>query len=545
MPKQGLKKGSAFKAMIPASVGCVCSYCPVASAIGTRVLEDGGNAVDAAVATGLALAITYPQAGNIGGGGFMIIKAPGKDAEFLDYRECAPMKVEPSMFLTKDGQTSEATVTGPLSVAVPGTVAGLAAALERYGNWAWDRIVSAVLELAEQGIWITNRQARYLSVYRSQLRQYESTAKAFFGGNELRPGDCFKQPDLARTLRALADNGPEEFYTGEVGKRMATELKKFGGVLDAEDLAMYKPVWRRPFQRDFFGKRVISTGLPSGGGMVLLKSLGLLEASGIEHTQMGSADRYELLARVFRVAFKGRSTYAGDPMRLRPEELELVERLAVQKYTKHSLHEFEVEGGFLEPQEPVVGEMPPRNTTHFCAIDTAGMAVSNTYSLNTLFGSKFVCDGTGVLMNNTIDDFGVAPGVPNWYSLFEGENNLLSPGARPIGSMSPTLVLDKEGRCEIAIGGSGGPRIPTLVAQVLVNMLVSGQSLRDAMQMGRVHHQNLPPEIQLEDSVGWDMGRELEARGIPVAMFPRLGIGAAIKYSIDNKHFQASLDGRF
>tara|TARA_R110002096_G_scaffold436100_1_gene667699 strand:- start:63491 stop:65128 length:1638 start_codon:yes stop_codon:yes gene_type:complete len=545
MPTQGLKKGNAFKAMIPAAVGCVCSYCPVASAVGTRVLQDGGNAVDAAVATGLALAITYPQAGNLGGGGFMIVKAPGKDAEFLDYRESAPMKVEPSMFLTKEGQTSEATVTGPLSVAVPGTVAGLAAALEKYGNKSWDRIVSSVLELAEQGIWITNRQARYLSVYRSQLRQFESTAKAFFHLNELRPGDLFRQPDLAKTLRALADNGPDEFYTGAIGKRMAAELGKFGGVLDEEDLASYKPVWRRPFERDFFGKRVISTGLPSGGGMVLLKSLGLLEASGIEHTEIGSVERYELLARVFRVAFKGRSTYAGDPSRLSQQELEKVERLSVQKYSKDSLREFEIEGGFLEPQAPVVGEMPPRNTTHFCAIDTDGMAVSNTYSLNTLFGSKFVCEGTGILMNNTIDDFGVAPGVPNWYSLFEGENNLLSPGARPIGSMSPTLVLDKEGRCEIAIGASGGPRIPTLVAQVLVNMLVSGKSLKEAMQMGRVHHQNLPPEIQLEDSVGWDMARALEARGMPVTMFPRLGIGAAIRYSIDKKHFQASLDGRF
>ena len=544
MPVAGLKKNSDFKKMIPADVGCVCSYCPVASAVGTRVLLDGGNAVDAAVATGLALAVTYPQAGNLGGGGFMLIKAPGLAPQFLDYRETAPMNVTPSLFLN-NGKPSEATVTGPLSVAVPGTVAGLAEALRRFGSWAWDRVIASVIDLADHGIWITNRQARYISIYNQQLRQYDSTAQAFFQISRLRPGDLFRQPDLAKTLRQLADKGPQEFYSGKIGQKIAQELQKHGGVMTEEDMATYSLAWRAPLERKFGNKRIVSVGLPSGGGLVVLNSLGLAEAAGLADTERRSVERYELLARAFRVAFKNRSTHAGDPDIVTPDVLEEGRLLAEGPYTATSLAEFEHEFGLCESAPPTVGDMPPRNTTHFCAMDSSGLTVSNTYSLNTLFGSKFVCDGTGVLMNNTIDDFGIAPGVLNWYMLFEGANNFLTPKARPVGSMAPTLVLDENDRCEIAIGASGGPRIPSLVAQVLVGMIVDHLPLSEAMEAGRVHHQYLPREIHLEESVGWDMGAALESRGYPVAMFPRLGIGAGIHYSVEEKAFQATLDNRF
>jgi gamma-glutamyltranspeptidase/glutathione hydrolase len=542
MPREGLAHNR-FQTMIPAASGCVTSYCPVASAIGTRVLEDGGNAVDAAVATGLALAVTYPQAGNLGGGGFMLIKVPGQEVEFLDYRESAPMKAEPRHFLASDGRPTDATVVGPMSVAVPGTVAGFAAALEKYGKWSWERVVSMTIDLAEKGIWITNRQARYLALYRQELRRFESTAKAFFQFSELRPGDLFRQPDLGKTLRILAEKGPQAFYTGPIGEQIAADMKKLGGVMELDDLAGYKPIWRKPYMREWLGREVYTSPLPSGGGLVVLESLGLMDACGIENTSPRGLDRYELLARAFRVAFKDRSTVAGDPARLSQEFNDLAADLAMRKYAEDDLERMEREAGLL--QTPAVeGETPARNTTHFAAVDASGMAVSNTYSLNTLFGSKYVPAGTGVIMNNTIDDFGVAPGVPNWYLLFEGANNLLAPGARPIGSMSPTLVLEND-QVEIAVGASGGPRIPTLVVQVLVGMLVDNLSLRQAMQAARVHHQYLPAEIHLENNAGMDVAEKLEARGFPVAMYPRLGIGAGIHYKPSEGAFQATLDPRF
>lgn len=529
--------------MIPSGEGCVCSYCPVASAVGTRVLLDGGNAVDAAVATGLALAITYPQAGNIGGGGFMLVAAPDKEVEFLDYRELAPAKIDSSMFLTSEGELSKNTVSGPLSVAVPGTIAGFAKVLERHGSWAWDRVVSTVIPLADHGLWITNRQARYLTIYKPLLKEFDSTAKAFFQFNELRSGDCFRQPDLAKTLRAIADNGPAEFYTGQVGKRIVAEILKGGGVLDEEDLATYEPKWRPTLKREFFGKTVVTPGLPSSGGIVLLESLGLLQASGIENTQLNSIERFELIARAFRVAFKSRSDLAGDPDFLEEEILQRVKGFATADYDANSLKDLEIAGGLLNVPK-TEGEMPPHDTTHFSVIDSRGMAVSNTYSLNTLFGSKFVAEGTGFLLNNTIDDFGVAPNIPNWYSLFQGENNCVRPRARPASSMAPTLVISEKGECELAIGGSGGPRIPTLIAQVLVSMLVSGKDLKEAMQLPRIHHQHIPREIHLEQEPdGWEIGTALEERGYEVKLFPRLGIGAGIHHA--NNKFTAKLDIRF
>jgi gamma-glutamyltranspeptidase/glutathione hydrolase len=344
-------------------------------------------------------------------------------------------------------------------------------------------------------------------------------------------------------LRLLAEKGPEAFYTGSIAEQIANQVGKHGGVMTYEDLANYKPIWRKPYMREWMGREVYTSPLPSGGGMVVLESLGLMEAAGLENTEPRALDRYELIARAFRIAFKDRSTVAGDPERLSKEFTDLAKDLATRQYAEDDLERMEREAGLLRTPE-VDGVMPDRNTTHFAAVDASGMAVSNPYSLNTLFGSKFIPAGTGVILNNTIDDFGVAPGVPNWYLLFEGANNLLAPGARPIGSMAPTLVLEND-EVEIAVGASGGPRIPTLVAQVLIGMLVDKLSLRSAMQAARVHHQYLPAEIHLESGAGMDIAEKLEERGYPVALYPRLGIGAGIHYKRADGAFQATLDPRF
>jgi gamma-glutamyltranspeptidase/glutathione hydrolase len=508
-------------------------------------LREGGNAVDAAVATALALAVTYPQAGNLGGGGFLLLSR-GEEVHFLDYREVAPRGLTADKFHASSLVEAGPSVLGALSVGVPGTVAGLAAAHERFGQLSWDRVVEPAIALAERGNWLTSRQARYFELYHDTLERFPSTRRYFLdpSGTPLKPATLFCQPDLAKTLRQLAERGPSAFYAGPIADQIVAEIASHGGVLDREDLAGYQAKWRDPLSLTFQGRKVFSPALPSAGGGVVNLCLGFLETLGAGSLPPDSVERLELYGRVFRLAFAIRGRLAGDPDHLDPVETkEVAARLGVRT-SRDELERLEAE--FLSHPAPIATGLQRQqaNTTHFCVLDQEGNAVSNTYSLNTMFGSKLAVGGAGFLLNNCIDDFGIARDQPNWYELVQGERNQLCGGRRPVSSMTPCLVMN-DGRVELVVGGSGGPRIPTLVTQIIASIVLDRMSLDEAVRRPRVHHQYQPAELIVEHRMPQATADKLVERGNTITRAPMLGIGAAIYRKIEDDQLAAVLDSRF
>ncbi len=525
--------------------GTVVSYDPIASAMGSRVLLEGGNAVDAAIATGFALAVVYPQAGNLGGGGFMMIAPNDGNVEFLDYRETAPRKLDAEQLITPASGLRAPSVFGALSVGVPGTVAGFAEAHKRYGRLSWDRVIGVAIDLAENGFRLTTRQAAYFSRYAQDLSYFDSTRHYFMSkGADYLPGSLIQQPHLTRCLRLLADRGPEEFYEGSIAELIANEIEAGGGVLDLDDLRAYEAHWRNPITTRFLGKEVISSPFPSGGGMVIALTLRLLEASGIDAHPPGSLARYNLLGRCFRVAFSLRHRYAADPETLTPEDVEEIENLFSMELKAGDLERFTET---IVSQETAHAESLDKNTTHYCVLDAEGNGVSNTYSLNTLFGSKLAVSGAGFLLNNSIDDFRIGENIPNWYGIIDGPRNQLMPGRRPVGSMAPTIVRSSNRPAvELLMGGSGGPTIPTLVTQAIVGTVIDGKSLHEALDAPRVHHQFQKAELCVEDMVPAEIREQLFVGDPdPVRTVLRLGIGAGIERDPSTGRVVGALDKRF
>jgi gamma-glutamyltranspeptidase / glutathione hydrolase len=516
--------------------GCVVSYCPIASAIGKRVLNEGGNAVDAAVAVALALAVTYPQAGNIGGGGFMMIHLDRGATHFLDYREMSPRNATAEMY-----EDPEASVFGARAAGVPGTVAGLAEALQRFGRWSWDRIVSLCIPLAESGTWVTTRQGAAYQVYESELERYPSTREAFFiAGRVPAPGHLVISPDLARTMRALAEEGPEAFYRGRVATLIEAEIRRGGGCLDLEDLASYRPVWREPVMTEFRSHRLYTAPLPSTGGFVIKQAIDLIEGVGGQYLPFGSPEYVVLMTRAFRAAYWLRRQIGLDPDHVGDTQARRVEELYVSKIDLDTVEDELLNAPVARPRQRVAS--PTRSTTHFCVLDPDGNSVSNTYSLNTLFGAKLVVSGAGFLMNSSMDDFYLGDQRPNWYSLVDGEANLVRGGRRPVSSMAPTLLVH-EGRTRLVIGGSGGPRIPTMITQIL--LAVDELSLLEAMQSPRIHHQHTPDAVQFEPGIPETILAALSRAGFPLREQRALGIGAGIKWIPETNDLMAVLDPRF
>jgi gamma-glutamyltranspeptidase / glutathione hydrolase len=523
--------------------GCIVSYCPIASSIGANVLSRGGNAIDAAVATGLALAVTYPQAGNLGGGGFMLVRMASGERHFLDYRETAPRRVDPTLFCDRDGSRNERALYGGAPVCVPGTVAGLAAALERLGTWSWDRIIGALVDLAGVGTWVTTRQATYFTMHRSDLERYATSRDCYLpGGNAPEVGTLWRQPDLARTLRLLAEHGPDCFYRGELADRIVETVREHGGVLGEDDMAEYRPRWREPMVGSFCGREIIAAPFPSGGGLVVRVSTAVLEACGVRSTQPTTPERYHLLVRAFRIAFELRRRMAGDPDFATASESAAAASLLDRALSMAG--DIDALERFLDLDRPgLPGDgQPHKNTTHFSAMDREGNAVSNTYSLNTLFGCKLVPRGCGFVLNNSMDDFCLSTLAPNYYGIVEGGNNLAKPGRRPTGSMAPTIAVGPEGAVELIVGASGGPRIPTAVTQLLVGVLCDDEILPVAMRAPRVHHQLVPDEIWVEPILRSHLQASLASRH-GIAVHPRLGIGVGIHNHRDSVY--GSLDFRF
>ena len=507
------------------------------------MLHSGGNAVDAAVATGLALAITYPQAGNIGGGGFMLVHRDG-EVHYLDYRERAPRLAHSDLYDDEGSDTAKSAL-GALAVAVPGTVAGLAEAHAKFGKKPWAEIVELVIPLAERGVWLTTRQSSSMRLYTENLKRFESTRRYYFSedGSVIPPGTLFVQTDLARTLRVIAEQGPRAFYEGEIAKLIVDQIKRLGGVLDHEDLASYRPIWRAPLVRRYQGHDIYLPSLPSAGGLVASFALGCAAATDVAGTRYGSPQWVLTWARIFRAAFSFGNQQTGDPDQLPQSEVEATLATATANMTRA---EFEKLESTLLPTEKLIGDAAAAvrtSTTHFSIIDRDGMAVSNTYSVNTLFGSKMAVDGAGFLLNNTIADFRIASG-PNWYGLLQGDHNRIAPNRRPASSMTPALVV-RDGQIVMVIGGSGGPRIPTAIAQVTATVLGSGLSLSESVRRPRVHHQLFPEDVVLEKGFPKRTVERLEKEGYKIGVVNALGMVAAIRRRLENNEISAVLDPRF
>lgn len=486
----------------------------IAARVGLDILKNGGNAVDASAAVALALAVTLPRAGNLGGGGFMIVHdAESGETKAVDYREMAPAVADRDMFLDADGNAnSNLSRFHGKAVGVPGTVAGMQLALETWGTMTLAEVAQPAIELAESGITVTADLADSLKALEKRLKAWPSSAAIFYkpDGGFYEPGDTLKQPDLAATLKKIADQGADGFYKGEVAEKIAAAVQAAGGPMTVDDLAGYKPIIRDPIRGSYRGYDIVSMPPPSSGGVHIVQILNTLENYPIGFLGHNSADTIHLMAEAMKRAYADRSEYLGDPDYVDVPVAELTSKayaadLAGQISVNIATPSASIKPGDLGPYES-------DQTTHFSVVDKDGNAVSNTYTINFSYGSGMVADGTGVLMNNEMDDFSAKPGVPNAYGLIGGDANAVAPGKRPLSSMSPTIVL-KDGAVFLVTGSPGGARIITTTLQVIMNMIDHGMNVAEATIAPRIHHQWLPEELRVEDGISTDTVAILEARG--------------------------------
>jgi gamma-glutamyltranspeptidase/glutathione hydrolase len=488
-----------------------------AARIGLAVLERGGNAVDAAVATGFAMAVTYPRAGNIGGGGYMVIRLNdrrrGPRNIAIDYRETAPAAATHDMFLDDKGKVDpRRSHDSALAIGVPGTVAGLALAHQRFGSGRLTlaELMAPAITLARNGFPIEDDVADSLPRARTRLGRWPSSVKIFFrpDGAVLAPGDLLVQRDLADTLEAIAQRGPRAFYDGPIAEKLAAAVQAAGGIMTADDLKNYRAHIRRPVRGHYRGHEIISMPPSSSGGVVLIEMLNIL--GGYKLNEQDDASRLHLMIEAMRRAYADRAAYLGDPAVVTAPLARLMSRryaaqLRASIDPDRATPSREIRDDVLLPRE---GD----NTTHFSVIDRYGNAVANTYTLNFSYGVGLVADGTGVLLNNELDDFAAGPAAPNAYGLIGGEANAPGPNKRPLSSMTPTIVT-KNGRPLIVTGSPGGSRIITTVLQIIVNVIDRNMSAADAVAAPRIHHQWSPDRVRVEQALPDEVVSGLEGRG--------------------------------
>src|SRR5277367_3598381 len=500
---------------IPAEHGMVVAQEKIAARIGTDILRRGGNAIDAAVATGFAMAVTYPRAGNIGGGGFMVIHSVDRHEDVaIDYRETAPAATTPTIFLGADGKPDNAkSRDSALGIGVPGTPAGLALALEKYGSGKFTlaELIQPAIDLARNGVMIADDGADTLPEWHRRLVRWPSAAKIFSrpDGTSLREGDTLVQTDLADTLSAIAAQGPRGFYEGPIAEKLAKAISDAGGVMTVDDLKAYQPVIRAPVRGSYRGYDIVSMPLPSSGGVGLVEILNILEGFPLAEMKQGSAASLHVLIEAMKRAYADRAHYLGDPAFVSAP----VATLVTKDYAARQRASIDLD--HATPWVDAVLTTPPRegsNTTHFSVVDSFGNAVSNTYTLNFSYGVGLVAEGTGVLLNNELDDFTAAPVASNAYGLVGYEANLPGPGKRPLSSMTPTIVL-KDGKPVLVTGSPGGSRIISAVMQVIVNVLDYHMDVADAVAAPRLHHQWLPDEVRVEHGFPPDVIAALRAKG--------------------------------
>jgi gamma-glutamyltranspeptidase/glutathione hydrolase len=500
---------------IPAEHGMVVAQEKLAAQIGADILRQGGNAVDAAVATGFALAVTYPRAGNIGGGGFMVIHSAERNEDIaIDYRETAPAAITRDIFLGPEGKPdTDKSRNSALGIGVPGTVAGLALALEKFGSGRFTlaQVLQPAIELARDGFIITDDIADTLSDMYRRMSRWPNSAKTFSrdDGSPLREGDRLTQPDLAATLSAIAEQGPRGFYQGPVAERLAKAVSGAGGIMTADDLKSYQAVIRKPVRGSYRGYDIVSMPLPSSGGTVLLETLNILEGLPMADMAQGSAPSLHVMIEAMKRAYADRARYLGDPAFVNaPADILISKEYAARQRASIDLDR-------ATPAPDALSAKPLRegsNTTHYSIVDSRGNAVSNTYTLNFSYGVGLVADGTGVLLNNELDDFTAAPGASNAFGLIGFEANLPAPGARPLSSMSPTIVL-KDGKPVLVTGTPGGSRIISAVLQVVVDVLDYKMDVAAAVAAPRLHHQWMPDVVRVERGFPQETLDALRAKG--------------------------------
>jgi gamma-glutamyltranspeptidase/glutathione hydrolase len=507
----------ASRAPVRARHGMVASTSEIASQVGADIMKKGGNAVDAAVAVALALAVTWPSAGNLGGGGFMLIRDADGTAEALDYRERAPAAATRDMYLDAKGDLIKgASTEGYRAVGVPGTVAGLALAHKRHGHLPWAQLVEPAERLARDGFTANYYFARTLrgKTSRERLSKFPESRRLFLGdGKPVAEGERFVQPELARTLDRIRLHGADGFYRGETARLLVEEMKAHGGLITTKDLESYEPTVRKPLYGMYRGYEIVTMPPPSSGGIALLEMLNMLERRDLQGAGHNSAAAIHLLTEVMRRAFADRAAYLGDADFVKVPVSGLTDR----DYAVSRLSDFDP--GHASSSRLVGAGKPPgyesAETTHFTIVDGDGNVVTNTYTLNDTFGSGVTVKDAGFLLNDEMDDFTSKPGQPNDYQLIQGEANAIAPHKRPLSSMTPTIVL-KEGKLVFAVGSPGGPTIINTVLQVVVNVIDYGMDIQQAIDEPRVHHQWLPDEIYWEDfGLSRDTREALETMGHP------------------------------
>jgi gamma-glutamyltranspeptidase/glutathione hydrolase len=539
---------------IESSGGMVAAQEARAAAVGAAILGRGGNAVDAAVATSFALAVTLPQAGNLGGGGFLVLWLPRSgristcravarnapvpeaiqlgrgEAVALNFREMAPQAARADLFLNADGSVNrERALRSLLSTAVPGTVAGLTQVQARYGCLPLRQVMQPAIELAQRGFPVGVELSRSLAAAAPLLKADPSSARQFFqaDGSAYPPGALLRQPQLAASLRCIAQAGAACFYRGRLAQQLAALMQQGGGLITAADLAAYRAPWATPLQTRFRGTTVLTMPPPSGGGATLLQLLKVLEPFDLAATGLNSAATIHRLVEAMNLAYRDRNRLLGDPDQVAMP----LDRLLSDRYA--AAQRQRIQANRHRPAAALEAEPSPSpegtNTTHLSVVDRDGGLVATTTTLNTAYGNGITVPGAGFLLNNEMDDFTVQPGAPNAYGLRQGVQNAIAPGRRPLSSMTPTLVFRADGAPLLATGSPGGSRIITTVLQVLLNRLVYGLNLASAVAEPRIHSQLWPDQISIEQGISPDTVRLLEQWGHTLRLVPAMGSANSVE----------------
>jgi gamma-glutamyltranspeptidase/glutathione hydrolase len=532
----------------------VASVHEFASRAGVEMLRSGGNAIDAAVATGFVLAVVHPQAGNLGGGGFLLLRNANGKTHFIDFRETAPAAATENMYLDAQGNViPDASVVGYKSIGVPGTVAGLVYAEKQYGKLSLGKVMAPAIKLARDGFPLAYEDAQDLKDD-EYLAQFPESKRIFQrDGNYYRPGELLKQPELAHTLERIAKN-PEDFYHGAMAHELAAAIHKGGGLVTAEDLAAYEVKEREPIRGSYRGYDIISAPPPSSGGVALVEILNILEGFDLAKFGNRSADAIHLEAEAFRRAFYDRADFMGDPDFAKVPVPQLIDKKYAAAWRdsidpNHASASKDLKRpSIFSELERVAQSRPtairePENTTHYSVVDAEGNAVAVTTTLNDSFGSRVAAAGLGFLLNDEMDDFAAKQGVPNIYGLIQGPANAIGPGKRPLSAMTPTIVL-KDGKLFLVLGSPGGPRIITIVANILIGVVDFSLDIQEAVNATRFHHQWLPDQILVEDRLSPDTMNVLRSKGHKLRVEHFWGDGECIMVDPKTGERLGASDGR-
>ncbi|EKK0898576.1 gamma-glutamyltransferase [Campylobacter jejuni] len=525
--------------------GLVLSSHELANKIGKEVLDKGGNAIDAAVAVGYALAVVHPAAGNIGGGGFAVIHLANGENTTLDFREMAPLKASRDMYLDSKGEViKDASTIGYLAAGVPGTVKGMSAMLDRYGTMKLKDLMAPAIKLAEKGYLINDRQEQTMLEAKDMFKEFPSSNKYFLkkDGSTYKSGDLFVQKDLAKTLKLIAKEGPDAFYKGKIADLIAADMAKNKGIITKEDLAQYQAIWRKPVEGTYRGYDIISMSPPSSGGAHIIEILNIMENANIENLGFASSKTLHIMVEAMRQAYADRSEYMGDPDFVKIP----LDKLTSKEYAKEIYAKIPKDKALPSSKvKPGLGQIHEgHNTTHYSVLDSKGNAVSITYTINASYGSGAAVEGAGFLLNDEMDDFSIKPGVPNLYGLVGGEANAIEPKKRPLSSMSPTIIL-KDGKVFMVVGSPGGSRIITTVLQVISNVIDHKMDISTAVESPRFHMQWLPDEIRTEPfGIIKDVQNNLEKMGYKITKEPYMGDVNAIMVDLKTGKIIGSMDTR-